>query len=116
MKSCNVFGCTLPGPCSASQRSDGLHGYHAPIEWCVLWSGSQKGEEIMQTCWVPTGVEMPERLLVGVIEHEEPVDVRVGVLEGVPALLGTLGRRMICLCRMFPCWGCRGGCSRNETR
>ncbi len=70
----------------------------------------------MRTCWVPTGLGLPVRLLEGVIENGEPVDVRVGVLEGVPALLGTRGRGVIGRYRMFPCWGCRGGCSRNETR
>jgi hypothetical protein len=29
----------------------------------------------MRTCWVSTGVEMPDRLLEGVIENGEPVDV-----------------------------------------
>jgi hypothetical protein len=66
--------------------------------------------------WVLTGVEIPERLLEGAMENGEPVDVRAGVLEGVPTLLGTRGRRVILWYRMFPCWGCRGGCSRNETR
>ena len=36
----------------------------------------------MRTCSVQTGVEVPERLLEGVIESGEPVNVRVGVLEG----------------------------------
>ena len=61
---------------------------------------------------------MPERLLEGAMENGGPVDVRVGVLERAPALLGTRGRRVIRWNRMFPCRGCRlgGGCSRNETR
>ena len=72
--------CTLPGPRSAqvmeSQRSDRLHGYYVPIDWCVLGQGPglQKGAEIMRTL-VPTGVEVPERLLEGVIESGEPVNV-----------------------------------------
>ena len=80
-----------------SQRSDSLHVYYVPIDWCVLAQGPglQKGAKIMLTCSVPTGVEMPERLLEGVIDCGEPVDVRVGVLEGVPDLLGTRGRGSI---------------------
>ena len=80
-----------------SQRSDGLHVYYVPIDWCVLAQGAglQKGAEIMLTCLVPTGEDMPERLLEGVIDSGEPVDVRVGVLEGVPDLLGTRGRGSI---------------------
>jgi len=46
----------------------------------------------MRTC---TGVEVPERLLEGVTESGEFVNVRVGVMEGVPALLGTRGRESI---------------------
>lgn len=101
MKGLDCFVCTLPCPCSAqamkSQRSDGLHVYYVPIDWCVLAQGPglQKGAEIMLTCSVPTGLEMPERLLEGVIDSGEPVDVRVGVLEGVPDLLGTRGRGSI---------------------
>ena len=87
MKGLDCFVCTLPCPCSAhamkSQRSDGLHVYYVPIDWCVLAQGAglQKGAEIMLTCSVPTGEDMPERLLEGVIDSGEPVDVRVGVLE-----------------------------------
>jgi len=54
---------------------------------------------------------MPERLLEGVTENGEPVDVRVGVFWGVPTLLGTRGRRIICWYRMginFPEKGCLG--------
>ena len=80
-----------------SQQSDGFHGYYVPIDWCVLGQspGLQKGSEIMLTCSVLTGVGMPERLLEGVIDSGEPVDVRVGVLEGVPDPLWTRGRGSI---------------------
>jgi hypothetical protein len=53
---------------------------------------------------VPTGVEMSDRLLEGVIYNGEPVDVRVGVLEGVPTLLGTRGRGLIGWYRMPIFW------------
>ena len=46
----------------------------------------------MLTCSVKTGVEMPEGLLEGVIDSGEPVDVRVGVLEGVPDGLVVVDR------------------------
>lgn len=74
-----------------------MHGHYVPSDWCVLGQrpGLQKGAEIMRTCSVSAGVGMPERLLAGVIDSGEALNMRVGVLEGVPDLLGTRVRGSI---------------------